>query len=182
MVQAASGGSSAPLVVVMGVSGAGKTTVAAPLAAHLGVDYGEADDFHPPSNVAKMASGRPLDDGDREPWLRAIGAWLAAHEDRGAVATCSALKRRYRDMLRAAAPETVFLHLTGDRDVIEERMGHRSGHFMPTSLLTSQLQTLEPLEPDEAGLEADLTQPPEVIVAEFVTWWKDRKGAEEPRA
>src|SRR4051794_19291868 len=102
---------SAPLVVVMGVAGSGKTTVGIALAKRLGVDYGEADDFHPQRNIDKMSSGQALDDADRRPWLNAIGDWLAAHDEVGAVATCSALKRGYRDRLRASAPETVFLHL-----------------------------------------------------------------------
>ncbi|MDX6326711.1 MAG: gluconokinase [Nocardioidaceae bacterium] len=172
----------APLVVVMGVSGSGKTTVGGPLAARLGVEYGEADQFHPQSNIDKMASGRPLDDADRRPWLEAIGRWLAEHEDRGAVATCSALKRSYRDALRAAAPGAVFLHLDAPRDVLAPRMEHRSGHFMPPSLLDSQLQTLEPLEPDETGLVVRSDTPVDTIVDEFVTWWADLRGPSEETA
>src|SRR3954451_10970555 len=168
-----------PLVVVMGVSGSGKTTVGGPLAARLGVEYGEADDFHPESNKEKMHSGQPLDDADRRPWLEAIGAWLAEHPDRGAVATCSALKRSYRDLLRAAAPTAVFLHLQAPRDVLEPRMQHRSGHFMPTSLLASQLRTLEPLQPDEAGLVVDSDHPVDDIVDELVAWWTSRQASSE---
>jgi gluconokinase len=159
----------------MGVSGSGKTTVAAPLAERLGVEYGEADQFHPQSNKDKMASGHPLDDADRQPWLEAIGRWLAEHADRGAVATCSALKRRYRDTLREAAPGTVFLHLQAPRDVLAPRMEHRPGHFMPASLLESQLKTLEPLQPDEAGLVVDSESPVDVILDEFVTWWSKQE-------
>jgi gluconokinase len=169
----------APLVVVMGVSGSGKTTVGAPLAERWGVEYGEADQFHPQSNIDKMEAGRPLDDADREPWLEAIGRWLAAHEDRGAVATCSALKRAYRDTLRAAAPGTVFLHLESSRSVLEPRMEHRTGHFMPSSLLDSQLKTLEPLQPDEAGLAIDSATPVDDIIDAFVAWWEHRQAPRE---
>jgi gluconokinase len=164
-----------PLVVVMGVSGSGKTTVGIALAERLDVEYGEADQFHPQSNIDKMTAGQPLDDADRKPWLEAVGAWLADHADRGAVATCSALKRSYRDILRAAAPSTVFLHLNADRAVLEPRMAHRKGHFMPPALLASQLQTLQPLQPDEAGLVVDSTTPVGEIVDEFVAWWPDRE-------
>src|SRR3954469_24294897 len=99
-----------PFVVVMGVSGSGKTTVGVALAARLEVEYGEADQFHPQRNIDKMTAGEPLDDADREPWLQAVGGWLAEHAERGAVATCSALKRSYRDTLRDAARTAVFLH------------------------------------------------------------------------
>ena len=161
----------APLVVVMGVSGSGKTTVGVHLAKQLDVEYGEADDFHPQCNIEKMSAGHALDDEDRWPWLQAIGTWLAAHDHAGAVATCSALKREYRDRLRAAAPGTVFLHLVGDPELLAQRMTGRSGHFMPTSLLASQLATLEPLEPDEAGIVVEITKSVDEIVATFVTWW-----------
>jgi len=168
--------SPAPLVVVMGVAGSGKTTVGVHLAKRLGVEYGEADDFHPQRNIEKMRSGHALDDEDRRPWLDAIGTWLAAHDATGAVATCSALKRDYRDRLRAAAPEMVFLHLYGDQQLLAERMTGRTGHFMPTSLLASQLATLEPLQPDEAGIAVDISKPVDDIVATFVAWWGSRAG------
>jgi len=164
----------APVVVVMGVSGSGKTTVGSQLARRLHVVYGEADDFHPQSNVDKMAAGQPLDDDDRRPWLEAIGGWLAERRGEGAVATCSALKRGYRDQLRSRAPSTVFLHLHGDREVLEERMGRRSGHFMPTSLLASQLDILEPLASDEQGVTADIARSPDEIVEQFLVWWQDQ--------
>ena len=178
-VSSAGASTPAPLVVVMGVSGSGKTTVGDPLASRLGVDYGEADEFHPASNIAKMEAGTPLDDHDREPWLKAIGVWLAEHGDRGAVATCSALKRSYRDLLRAQAPETVFLHLQAAREVLEERMTTRKGHFMPASLLDSQLETLEDLEADEAGFEIENTIPPDEIVNRFVDWFEEHRTAPE---
>ena len=157
------------LVVVMGVTGSGKTTVGRALADRLGVDFADADDFHSVASVAKMASGHPLDDDDRAPWLVAIGAWLADHDEQGGVVGCSALRRRYRDVLRAAAPRLQLLHLAGDPAVLTQRVGDRPGHFMPASLITSQLETLEPLESDELGRAADLTTPVDDIVTDFIT-------------
>lgn len=155
------------LLVVMGVSGSGKSTIGAALAQRLGVPFADADDFHPPANIAKMSAGHPLDDHDRYPWLEAIGEWLASHPE-GAVISCSALKRRYRDQLRHHAHGVVFLHLAGGRDVIARRQSSRPGHFMPSSLLTSQFHTLEPLEPDEAGVTIDVDQSVDAIVQEYV--------------
>ena len=151
-----------------GVSGSGKSTVGAALAARLGVPYADADDFHPPANVDKMRRGVPLGDDDRRPWLQAIGSWLADHPD-GAVASCSALKRRYRDQLRGQAPALTFLHLTGDRDLLADRMSARQDHFMPTSLLDSQLAELEPLEPDEPGVSIEVDRPAEEIVGMYLS-------------
>ncbi|MET9935490.1 gluconokinase, partial [Streptomyces sp. NPDC006324] len=128
-----------PVVVVMGVSGTGKTTIGPLVAEALGLPYAEGDDFHPAANVAKMSAGVPLDDEDRGPWLDAIGEWAHGRAGLGGVVSSSALKRAYRDRLRAAAPGVVFLHLTGDRELIEGRMAARKGHFMPTALLDSQL-------------------------------------------
>ncbi|GLF96205.1 gluconokinase [Streptomyces yaizuensis] len=156
------------VVVVMGVAGTGKTTIGPLLAEALGVPYAEGDDFHPPANIAKMASGTPLDDGDRHPWLDAIGRWAHGRAGLGGVVSSSALKRSYRDRLRAAAPEAVFLHLTGDRELIERRMSERTGHFMPTALLDSQFATLEQLAPDEAGHAVDVSGTPEEITARAV--------------
>ena len=160
-------------VVVMGVSGSGKSTVASLLARRLGAELADADEFHSPSNVSKMAAGLPLDDQDRAPWLRDIAAWIAARARAGrpAVVSCSALKRSYRDVLSAAAPRLVFLHLTGPRDLLERRMRDRTGHFMPASLLDSQLAALEPLEPDERGLTLDVTATPEAVVAAALARW-----------
>jgi len=158
-----------PLVVVMGVAGSGKTTVGQVLAERLGVEFADADDFHSEASIAKMASGHPLDDDDRAPWLVAIGAWLAEHDESGGVVGCSALRRRYRDVLRAAAPRLHLLHLDGDPAVLTRRISERPGHFMPASLITSQLETLEPLEPDEPGRAADLTIPVDDIVDDFIT-------------
>jgi len=154
-------------VVVMGVTGSGKSTVGVALAERLGVPFADADDFHSAANVAKMAAGVPLTDADREPWLLAIGAWLAEHEG-GAVVTCSALKRVYRDTLRRAAPTISFLHLHGDKDTVRRRVGSREGHFMPESLVDSQFADLEPLGDDETGLVVDLALPVDVIVDRFL--------------
>jgi gluconokinase len=142
-------------VVVMGVSGVGKTTVASGLAAALGWPFAEGDDFHPEANVAKMAAGVPLTDEDRWPWLRSIGAWMSGEiaAGRSAVVTCSALRRSYRDLLREGRPEVVFCHLTADPGLMGERVSHRTDHYMPASLLPSQLAALEPLQPDEPGFE-----------------------------
>ncbi|MFK0152737.1 gluconokinase [Streptomyces sp. NPDC090499] len=156
------------VVVVMGVAGTGKTTIGPLLAARLGVPYAEGDDFHPPANIAKMSAGHPLDDADRWPWLDAIGAWAHGRSGLGGVVSSSALKRSYRDRLRAAAPGIVFLHLSGDRRLIEDRMSHRQGHFMPTALLDSQFATLQPLEPDEAGVAVEVSGTPEEITARAV--------------
>ncbi|MCW2752104.1 MAG: gluconate kinase [Aeromicrobium sp.] len=156
-----------PLVVVMGISGVGKSAVGHELASRFGVEYADGDDFHSEANIAKMSAGTPLTDEDRWPWLADIGAWLAAHESTGGVISCSALRRAYRDVLVGAAPRTQFLHLTGDHDLIRSRMEHRQ-HFMPPSLLTSQEQTLEPLRPDENGWVFDITPTPAEIVDAFV--------------
>ncbi|WP_406509323.1 gluconokinase [Streptomyces sp. NBC_00212] len=150
-------------IVVMGVAGTGKTTIGPLVAARLGVPYAEGDDFHPAANVAKMSAGIPLDDDDRRPWLDAIGAWAHGRAGLGGVVSSSALKRCYRDRLRAAAPGLVFLHLTGDRALIERRMAERTGHFMPAALLDSQFATLQPLGPDEAGVAVDVSGTPEDI-------------------
>ncbi|WP_405654893.1 gluconokinase [Streptomyces sp. RK9] len=151
------------VVVVMGVAGTGKTTVGPLLAARLGVPYAEGDDFHPEANIAKMSAGTPLTDDDRWPWLDAIGAWAHGRAGLGGVVSSSALKRSYRDRLRAAAPGLVFVHLTGDRALIEERMRQRKGHFMPTALLDSQFATLQPLGADEAGVDVDVAGTPAEI-------------------
>ncbi|MGN7705077.1 gluconokinase [Cellulosimicrobium sp. 22601] len=156
-------------LVVMGVAGSGKTTVATLLAQRLGTEYAEADRFHPQANIEKMSAGTPLTDEDRWPWLEAIRDWLSAEADAGrsGVVTCSALKRSYRDLLRTARGRVCFVHLDGSPELLAERMEHRSGHFMPTSLLPSQLATLEPLGDDEPGFTVDVTRTPEQI-ADFV--------------
>jgi gluconokinase len=153
----------------MGVSGSGKTTVGAALAQRLRVPFADADDFHPPENVAKMAAGVPLDDADRLPWLHTIGAWLAAHADAGGVISCSALKRSYRDVLRAAAPTQFFVHLDGSPEVVARRVQGRPGHFMPATLVDSQFATLEPLGPDENGVALDLDRSVDQLVEDFLS-------------
>ena len=143
---------SARHIVVMGVSGSGKSSVAARLAAELGYTFGEGDDFHAPSNLAKMAAEEPLSDADRAPWLAAIAAWMRTRDANGesSVVACSALKRRYRDVLSAAARTVCFVQLAVPPDVLRERLRRRA-HFMPPELLRSQLHDLEPSEADEAG-------------------------------
>ena len=158
---------SLPLLVVMGVSGSGKSTVGAALAQRIGVPFADADDLHPPANIAKMTAGQPLDDHDRHPWLERIGEWLAARED-GGVVSCSALKRSYRDQLRRHVPGLEFVHLEGSHEVISRRQASRPGHFMPASLLTSQFATLERLQPDEHGLVVDVDQSVDAIVEQAV--------------
>ena len=157
-------------IVVMGVSGAGKTTTGEALAARLGWPFVEGDAFHPPSNVDKMAHGTPLTDADREPWLRALASQIAAAEARGesSVLGCSSLKRAYRDILRSGAPRVRFLHVHGTRELLSDRLNHRAGHFFPPKLLDSQLATLEPLAPDEDGAVIDMMLPPEEQVAQAV--------------
>ncbi|MGY1754704.1 gluconokinase [Blastococcus sp. SYSU D01042] len=157
-------------VVVMGVSGSGKTTVAEALAERLGWEFAEGDDFHPRANVEKMASGQPLDDDDRWPWLRTIGGWIDQREatGRSVVVTCSALKRSYRDLLREGRPSVWFAHVTADAELLRERIGARTGHYMPASLLDSQLATLEPLAPDEAGAAISGAGSPAEVVEELL--------------
>lgn len=153
-------------VVVMGVAGTGKSTVARALADDLGLVMTDGDDHHPAANIEKMSAGVPLDDADRAPWLAALARWttLRHRADDATILTCSALKRSYRDVLRAAVPEpTVFVHLAGSADVLATRMAGRS-HFMPPTLLDSQLRILEPLEDDEDGGMVDTDLPVEVVV------------------
>jgi carbohydrate kinase (thermoresistant glucokinase family) len=153
-------------VVVMGVSGCGKTTVAERLRDSLGLAFAEGDAFHPRENVDKMASGRPLTDEDRGPWLEALVAWTRERDAEGVstVLSCSALRRSYRETLREADPDTLFVHLHADFAVLAERMRARA-HFMPLSLLESQFDTLEPLEEDELGAQIDVTPPVDEVVA-----------------
>jgi gluconokinase len=158
-----------PLLVVMGVSGSGKSTVGAALAQRLGVPFADADDLHPAANIAKMSAGQALTDEDRRPWLDTIGAWLADHDERGGVMSCSALKGSYRDQLRRYAPRLRLLHLDGSPEVIQRRQASRPGHFMPASLLASQFATLEPLADDEHGVVLDVDQSVDAIVDQFVS-------------
>lgn len=149
---------SAPLIVVMGVSGCGKSTVGLALADRLRVPFRDADDLHPASNVAKMSRGVPLTDEDRAPWLAAVGEELAGHGAAGMVIACSALRVAYRDVLRQHAPAVVFVHLEAQKQVIAKRMVVRSEHFMPLALLDSQLATLEPLAAHETGCRVDASR------------------------
>lgn len=159
-----------PVIVVMGVSGSGKTTVGAALAGRLGVRYADADDFHPAANIAKMSAGTPLDDADRRPWLAAIAAWMGGHRTAGGVVSCSALRRRYRDVLRSQATDAVFLHLSGSPEVVARRVAGRPAHFMPAALVRSQFETLEPLAQDERGIALPLDLPVDRIMAQFLAW------------
>lgn len=149
-------------IVVMGVSGSGKTTTGTVLAERLGWTFVEGDAFHPQANVEKMSRGEPLTDQDREPWLRALAHQIAASQARGesSVLGCSSLKRSYRDILRSGAPVVRFLHVHGTRALLEERLNNREGHFFPPKLLESQLATLEPLAPDEDGVVIDMALSP----------------------
>ena len=161
-------------IVVMGVSGSGKSTIMGLLATTLEAVSAEGDSFHSARNVRKMASGTPLDDEDRRPWLRSIARWIGVRERarEDAIVTCSALRRVYRDLLRDGHPSVRFVHLAVAPAVLEERLAGRRGHYMPASLLPTQLATLEPLEPDEPGFAVAADRPPEVVVREIV----DRLG------
>jgi gluconokinase len=151
----------------MGVSGSGKTTVGMVLAVRLAVPFADADDFHSAAAKAKMAAGHPLDDDDRAPWLRHLADWLGEHPG-GCVLACSALKRRYRDMLRTGADRLIFLHLAGSAAIVTDRVARRQRHYMPASLVGSQYDTLEPLGTDEHGVVIDFTLGPDRIVTEFL--------------
>lgn len=162
-------------VVVMGVSGCGKTSVGRALAGLLGWTFLEGDEFHPPENIAKMGAGIPLGDEDRWPWLDTIADRIATERAKGqpVVVSCSALKRRYRDRLRAGAPRVLFLHLAGDRDLILGRMSQRTGHYMPPTLLDSQFAALEPLQADELAVICDVGLDPEEIAARVARTLRD---------
>lgn len=168
-------------VVVMGVAGTGKSTVAQRLAAELDLVLAEGDDFHPAANIEKMSAGIPLDDDDRLPWLRSLAIWTAQRHAAGqaTVLTCSALRESYRDVLRAGVPDapTRFLHLEAPREVLADRMSSRE-HFMPASLLDSQFDTLEPLAAHEDGIAVDVSAPVDEVVAQALAWLRaDRCGA-----
>ncbi len=155
---------SKPLVLVMGVSGAGKSTVGSLLAARLDVPFADADSFHPPANIGKMSRGEPLTDDDRWPWLDAIGAWLDAQGAAGGVVTCSALKRVYRDRLLDGRRAVRLLHLSGDPALIGARQAARPDHFMPASLMASQFATLEAPGEEEGVITLSVAPAPETIV------------------
>jgi gluconokinase len=172
------------VLVVMGVSGSGKSRVAGLLAGRLGWDLEEGDDLHPWKNIVKMSAGVPLTDDDRWPWLAKVGAWIRERTDVGrcGVITSSALKRRYRDVLRG--PHVVFVHLTGSRDVIAGRLAARHGHFMPPALLDSQFAALEPPGPDERSIDVDVALSPtgeaDQIIARLGLTPEGATGAEAP--
>jgi gluconokinase len=156
-------------VVLMGVTGVGKSSVMAPLARRLDAAFAEGDAFHSPPNVSKMRAGLPLTDEDRWPWLTSIAEWIGARESESsdAVVTCSALRRRYRDMLRAGHPSVTFVHLTAATAILGRRLAARTGHYMPPSLLPSQLETLEPLSADEPGFELVADRTPSMLADEI---------------
>ncbi len=157
------------ILVVMGVAGSGKTTIARALAERLGWRFQEGDALHPPANVAKMSAGTPLTDEDRWPWLHAIAAVIDTWRAEGAsgIVTCSALKRAYREILIGNRPDVRLVHLAGDKPLIAARMAARKGHFMPTALLDSQFATLEPPRDDENPIIVDIGPDAEEIVAEL---------------
>jgi gluconokinase len=157
------------VIVLAGPSGSGKSTLGRALAARLRLGFVDADDLHPPENVAKMAAGQALDDADREPWLRALAAEIAGRSTTGAVVACSALRRTYRDRLRAAAPDVRFVWLDVPAGDLDRRMRERAGHFMPPALLASQLATAEPLQPDEPGVRLRATGEPVALVEQVLT-------------
>jgi gluconokinase len=154
-----------PAIVIMGVAGSGKTSVGELLAAKLGFPFRDADEFHPPANIAKMSSGVPLDDADRWPWLDAIGAAIHDADGRGIVVAGSALKRMYRERINRAAGRPVdFVFLDGSVETLRQRIGGRRGHFMPASLLDSQLATLERPQADERAVTISIEQPIAAVV------------------
>ncbi len=160
-------------LVVMGVAGSGKSTIAAALSQQLGWACAEADEFHPQSNIDKMTQGIPLQDEDRWPWLREIQGWMTAHAEAGksTVLTCSALKQSYRQLLSDAQGRVLFIHLDGGADLLGQRMQGREGHFMPPTLLPSQLATLEPLTDQElaaGSLRLDISRSPEELIRTIV--------------
>ncbi|WP_413988804.1 gluconokinase [Labrys okinawensis] len=162
-------------LIVMGVSGSGKSTVGEDLGAQFGWPFRDGDSFHSPANVAKMHAGIPLTDEDRWPWLAAIAAWIAEHRSRGqhGIVACSALKRAYRDALRDGHDDVRFVYLEGTKELIAARLATRKDHFMPPSLLDSQFATLEPPSSDEKPITVSIDQPPEEIVADAMRQLSD---------
>lgn len=167
-------GASAPLVVIMGASGCGKSTIGSQLAERFGVPFIDADDLHPPANVDKMMRGLPLSGDDRRPWLVEVGRMLQRHDATGLVVACSALRVIYRDIIRADAPRVFFVHLDAPTDVLSARLVMRPDHFMPVSLLSSQLQTLEPLRVHENGVTVAADQKIDRILRQAHRGWDAR--------
>jgi len=157
-------------VVIMGVTGSGKTTVGKILAEKLGATFVDGDSLHPADNIAKMKAGKALDDADRKPWLETIAGKLASAGENSIVVACSALKKSYRDIFRAADPTVRFVLLHGSRELLSERLSQRKGHFMPPSLLQSQLGTLEPLGPTESGITLDIAATPDELSSKAALW------------
>ncbi|MFF2032432.1 gluconokinase [Arthrobacter sp. NPDC058192] len=158
-----------PVLVVMGVCGAGKSSVGAALAQRMGATFVDSDSLHPQANVEKMAAGNPLTDEDRWPWLGLVGAELSSNHPNGVIVACSALKRVYRDAIRASAPAATFVQLEVELPLLQSRVAQRPGHFMPPSLLSSQLETLEPLQSDEAGLTVSTQEGIEATTNEILS-------------
>jgi carbohydrate kinase (thermoresistant glucokinase family) len=158
------------IIVLMGVSGAGKTTTGKRLAATLGWPYRDADEFHPAANIAKMASGQPLDDADRAPWLAAIADWIDCQRTSSAtgIVSCSALRRAYREVLVGGRPDVALVYLKGSKSLIADRLSRRRGHFMPTALLASQFAALEEPVAEEAALYVSMRLPPKRVVERIV--------------
>ncbi|QBR93789.1 gluconokinase [Nocardioides euryhalodurans] len=157
-------------LVFMGVSGSGKSTAGQAVNARLGWEFAEGDDFHPQANIDKMSAGRPLVDEDRIPWLESLAAWTRERDAAGqpTMISCSALRRSYRDILRTGGEHTFFVHMVGDKGLLLERMSSRD-HFMPPTLLESQLDTLEQFDDDEAGMAVDVDQTPDEIAQQVLT-------------
>lgn len=164
------GGKAAQVLVVMGVSGSGKSTVAALVAERLGWIFVDGDSFHTPEHIAKMHAGLALDDEDRAPWLARIAAWIRQRLEAGesGVIVCSALRRAYRDVLTGGSRRVRIVYLAGDRDVIAGRLAHRHGHFMPAGLLDSQFAILEPPGPEEHPITVGILEPPEAVADRIV--------------
>jgi gluconokinase len=172
----------ARILIIMGVSGSGKSTVGTALAKTLGWQFTEGDDFHSPENVAKMRSGEPLDDADRMPWLASIAAWMDARRQAGesAIVTCSALKRRYRDLLAAGRPDVLFVYLKDTMEVVSQHLAARVGHFMPASLLPTQFEILEEPTVDEHFITVEASRPVLAIVAKIEAYMESENQPKRP--
>lgn len=170
-----------PVLVVMGVSGSGKSTVARTLAGDLGWDFEEVDDLHPPANIAKMTAGLALNDDDRKPWLALVARWIRSHTDAGrpGIITCSALTKRYRDVLRGAG--VIFVYLSGTPEQIAQRLAARHGHFMPPSLLGAQFAALEPPTPDEISITVDISASARTLAEEIMDRLNLRRAEKSDR-